>query len=454
MEVESTAPGYRSQPAAARLGSPAASEDWFGQPRGLTILFLTATWELFAYYGMRTILVYYMVKQLLIGQQRASLIYGTYAAFAYFMPLIGGFVSDRWLGQHRAVIMGGSIMALGLFMMAVEPLLYVALVTIVIGYGLFLTTVPSQIAGLYAADDPRRRSAYSFWYVGANLGALLAPIACGTIGEIYGWNWGFPVAGVGMVLGLVIYIAGLRYLPLDRRRQQAVSDASVRNRGVSEPGRQQSSASETRQRFALLAAIAAVVVIFRATYEQLGNTVPLWIETTDRAIGEFTIPMTWFQSLGALLAVLITPLFATHWLRLAREGREPSSISKMAVGAGITALAFLMLAFVAAWADAHATRASYVWVIAFFVVLSFGEVHILPVGLSLFGRLAPIGFGATAIALWYFANFFGNLGAGMLGTRWSHLSAAQFFSLAAGIVGLSGLLLLLFNRPVRQAAAE
>jgi POT family proton-dependent oligopeptide transporter len=358
----------------------------------------------------------------------------------------GGLVSDRWLGRHRAVLIGGSIMALGLFMMAVAPLFYVALVTIVIGYGLFLTTVPSQIADLYAAGDPRRRSAYSFWYVGANLGALLAPIACGTIGEIYGWNWGFPVAGVGMVLGLSIYVAGLRYLPHDRRSRPASCDSSVRDRAI--------STSTTLQRFALLAAIAGVVVIFRATYEQLGNTVPLWIETTDRAVGDFTIPMTWFQSLGALLAVLITPLFAAHWLRLAHDGREPSSIAKMAVGAGITALAFLMLACVAAWSDAHAARASYLWVIAFFVVLSFGEVHILPVGLSLFGRLAPIGFGATAIALWYFANFFGNLAAGILGTRWSHLSAAQFFALAAAIVGFSGLLLLAFNRRVRRAAAE
>lgn len=439
MEIEATAPACRARTAAADL-------DWFGQPRGLTILFLTATWELFSYYGMRTILVYYMVKQLLIEQQRASLIYGLYAAFAYFMPLIGGLVSDRWLGRHRAVLIGGSIMALGLFMMAVAPLFYVALVTIVIGYGLFLTTVPSQIADLYAADDPRRRSAYSFWYVGANLGALLAPIACGTIGEIYGWNWGFPVAGVGMVLGLAIYVAGLRYLPPDRRLRPTSSEAPLRDRAV--------AAGTALQRFALLAAIAGVVVIFRATYEQLGNTVPLWIETTDRAVGDFTIPMTWFQSLGALLAVVITPLFAAHWLRLAHDGREPSSIAKMAVGAGITALAFLMLAGVAAWSDAHATRASYLWVIAFFVVLSFGEVHILPVGLSLFGRLAPLGFGATAIALWYFANFFGNLAAGILGTRWSHLSAAQFFALAAAIVGLSGLLLLAFNRRVRQAAAE
>jgi POT family proton-dependent oligopeptide transporter len=427
--------------------------EWFGQPRGLTILFLTAMWELFAYYGMRTLLVYYMVKQLMLTQQRASLTYGIYTAFAYFTPLIGGFVSDRWLGRHRAVILGGSIMAAGLFMMASTLLLYEALTTIVIGYGLFLTTVPSQITALYSAKDPRRRSAFNFWYVGINIGAFFAPIVCGTVGELYGWNRGFPVAGAGMILGLAIYMAGRRYLPPDPVPNATRGSATPR-RQVGEPGSESSAMSEMLQRFALLVGIAIVVVIFRTTYEQLGNTVPLWIETTHRTIGNWTIPMTWFQALDPFLAVLITPVFTGYWIRRARAGREPSSISKMAAGAGITALSFLLLAAVAAWHGAHGTRASWVWIVAFFVVLSFGEVHILPVGLGLFGRLAPKHFGATAIALWYFANFFGNLGAGALGTRWSHLSPAQFFVLAAAITGLSGSAMLLFDRSVRRLAFE
>src|SRR5579859_5296166 len=253
----------------------ARSGEWFGQPRGLSILFLTATWELFSYYGMRAILVYYMVKQLSIGQERASLIYGLYTSFAYLTPLAGGFVSDRWLGRHRSVILGGFTMALGLFMMALPPLFYAALVTIVIGYGLFLTTVPSQIAGLYAVEDPRRRSAYNFWYVGLNVGALLAPIACGTIGQIYGWNWGFPVAGLGMLIGLTIYVAGRRYLPLDPMPHVKPPQPAQR-RAARQSNREEFARCETIRRFALLGAIAAVVVVFRATYEQLGNTVPLW----------------------------------------------------------------------------------------------------------------------------------------------------------------------------------
>ena len=170
------------------------SQTWFGQPRGLTVLFLTEMWEVFSYYGMRALLVYYMTKQLLIGQEKASLIYGTYTAMAYFTPIFGGIIADRWLGKRRAVIIGGSIMAAGHFMMTFEPLFYFALATIALGNGLFFPSLPSQIDGLYRPDDPRRSWAYNVYYVGINLGGFLAPLICGTLGELYGWHWGFGAA--------------------------------------------------------------------------------------------------------------------------------------------------------------------------------------------------------------------------------------------------------------------
>ena len=161
---------------------------WFGQPRGLTILFLTEMWEQFSYYGMRALLVYYMTKQLAVGQEKASFIYGIYTAVAYFTPIFGGMIADRWLGKRRAVIIGGSIMAAGHFMMTFEPLFYAALATIAIGNGLFLPSLPSQINDLYRADDPRRGWAYNVYYVGINIGGFLAPLVCGTLGEFYGWH--------------------------------------------------------------------------------------------------------------------------------------------------------------------------------------------------------------------------------------------------------------------------
>lgn len=199
--------------------APAETQSWFGQPKGLTVLFLTEMWEKFSFYGMRAMLVYYMTKQLLMEQGQASLVYGLYTAFVYFTPIIGGYVSDRWLGRRKAVIIGGSIMALGHFMMAFEPMLYGALAAIALGNGLFLPSLPSQIGSLYQPTDPRRVRAYNVYYVGVNLGAFLAPLGCGTIGELYGWHWGFTLAGVGVLAGLAIYLAGSRFLPQEPLRR-------------------------------------------------------------------------------------------------------------------------------------------------------------------------------------------------------------------------------------------
>jgi proton-dependent oligopeptide transporter, POT family len=420
------------------------SAEWFGQPRGLTILFLTDMWEQFSYYGMRAILVYYMTKQLLLAQQHASLIYGLYTAFVFFTPIVGGVISDRWLGRRNAVVIGGSIMALGHFLMTFEPTFFLALATIALGNGLFLPSLPSQIGGLYREDDPRRTFAYNFYYLGVNVGGFLAPFAIGTVGEVYGWHWGFGVAGVGMLIGLGIYLAGGRYLPRDVR-VEAAAVVPTASRPVEH---------SLLQRFALLAGIAAVVVLFRGAYEQFGNTLPLWIETTDRAVGGFVIPMTWFMSINPLIVIVLTPFLVARWTRLARQGRETSPMQKMAFGAGVAAVAYLMIAAVAAWTDANGLRASWLWLVAFFTVITAGELYILPIGLGLFGRLAPLGYSATAIATWFLAAFAGNFLAGAIGTYWSRLSPSGFFVLAAVVAGISGALLLLFNHPVRRAEGD
>jgi proton-dependent oligopeptide transporter, POT family len=223
---------------------------WFGQPRGLTILFLTNMWEQFSYYGMRALLVYYMTKQLLISQGTSSVIYGAYTACAYFTPIVGGVIADRYLGKRRAVIIGASVMAAGHFMMAFEPLFYIALGTIALGNGLFLPSLPSQINDLYAGDDPRRGWAYNVYYVGVNIGGFLAPLICGTLGELYGWHYGFGAAGVGMVAGLLIYLSGQRYLPAEPPRNVAPVAGAVKVR-------------LGRETIIALVAIALSVTVFR-----------------------------------------------------------------------------------------------------------------------------------------------------------------------------------------------
>ena len=421
----------------------AREKTWFGHPRGLTILFLTEMWENFSFFGMRALLVYYMTKQLRIDQQHASLIYGLYTASVYFTPILGGIVSDRWLGRRRSVIIGSAVMALGHFMMSSEALLYPALAVIALGNGLFLPSLPSQIKGLYRPGDPRGGLAYNVYYVGINLGSFLAPLVCGTLGEVYGWHWGFGAAGLGMLAGLAIYVCGKDLLPPEPPRGARTAEAA---------GAEPSPAEGVAARMLLLAGIATAVVVFRIAYEQTGNTLALWTdEAVDRHLtpGGWAIPMTWFQSLNPLLVFLMTPFLVAAWARAARQGREPSVMRKMAVGAWTGGLAFLLLAAVTF--SARGAPVHWLWLVMFFVVLTAGELFILPVGLGLFGRLAPRRLAATTIALWFLAAFFGNLAAGALGALWSVVDHAVFFLILAATAGLAGLILLRFEAAARRA---
>lgn len=432
------------------MNSPATAQpQWFGQPRGLTILFLTQMWEIFSYYGMRVLLVYYMTKQLLMGQQQASMVYGVYVATFYFTPILGGIVADRWLGKRRAVIIGAAIMSLGHFMMASESLFYFALAAIAIGNGLFLPSLPSQVDGLYPAGDPRRGGAYNVYYVGINVGGLLAPLVCGTLGEVYGWHWGFGAAGIGMLAGLTVYVLGGRYLPESNGKAKEVAK--------NDAAKPQASSADLRMRIRVLALIALCVVLFRGAYEQTGNTIALWADSgIDRHLaGGFTIPMTWFQALNPLLVIALTPLLVARWTRQANRGAEPTSARKMAMGATGVALAYLLLAIVSALSPAG--QASWLWLALFFVVLTSGELFILPVGLGLFARLAPRGHGATTVAAWFLASFGGNLLAGVLGTAWSLVGPGAFFALMAGVAAAAGLLLRTLDASARRmesSAAE
>ncbi len=416
----------------------AAQPNWFGQPRGLTILFLTNMWEQFSYFGMRALLVYYMTKQLLISQQNSSFIYGTYTALAYFTPIIGGTIADRYLGKKRAVIIGASTMAAGHFMMAFEPLFYVALATIAIGNGLFLPSLPSQINDLYGPDDPRRGWAYNVYYVGINVGGFLAPLVCGTLGEVYGWHYGFAAAGIGMVTGLVIYLAGARYLPSERTSPN-IASAPTRATG-----------GTARDTFLLLLAVGLAVTVFRGAYEQVGNTVALWIEGADRHIGSVEIPMTWFQSLNPLLVIVMTPFLLMRWKRKAAAGREQSPMQKMASGALIVAGSYALLAAASAL---YPNGAHWWWIAAFFVILTLGELYILPTGLGLFARLAPPKLGATTVAAWYLAIFTGSMTAGLIGSWYSQLQPTLFFITLTAVATVAAGMLLSLDRRARAVEA-
>ncbi|MDM4766649.1 peptide MFS transporter [Pelomonas sp. SE-A7] len=413
----------------ATLASP--GRNWFGQPPGLTILFLTETWERFSYYGMSALLIYYMSKQLQFSQADASMIFGLYTGGVYLTPILGGYIADRWMGQRRAVLLGGTLMAIGHFALAWEAQFYTGLLLICLGNGLFLPSLPSQIGDLYGDDDPRRGGAYNVYYVGVNLGGLLAPLVCGTLGEVYGWHWGFGAAGTGMCLGLAIYVLGQRYLPAPRAPSASVRVEEQQPRG--------------KIRLAALLPLLGVglaVMLFRSAYAQSGNTVALWVDqSVDLRLLGWQLPATWVQALDPLFVFLFTPFLVAHWRRQAQRGREPTQLGKMAMGAAGVALAYLLLAAVAAASSAGDGPVSVAWVLAFFVIYTLAELFILPVGLSLFARLAPPGLGATLIAAWFLAAFAGNLLSGLVGRLWLPLGPAGFFSLLAGLAGAAALAL-------------
>lgn len=403
--------------------SPPVYPDLFGHPRGLFVLFLTETWAQFSYFGMQAMLVYYMTKQLHFSQPLASGLYGGYAAYAYLTPLLGGYVADRWLGQGRSVVVGSVIMALGHFALAFESGFFPGLILVGLGNGFFLPATTTQIGYLYAEGDPRRDRAYSIYYMGVNIGAFLAPLICGTIGELYGWHYGFAIAGVGMLIGLAFYLSNQAVLPQEGRT------ATVRR--LAHPPID----AEGRRAVWSLLGIAALVVLFRIAYEQSGNTIALWADArTDRLVhlgaAPFLIPATWFQAINPLLIFTLTPLVTLWWGWQARSGREPAPLRKMAFGSALLGLAFLLMVAAARQAGPAGT-ASWLWLVGFFALLTLGELFVVPVGLSVFSQLAPARVASLMIGVWYLAKFAGGLCSGWLGAQWQRFGPEQFFLVGA-----------------------
>jgi POT family proton-dependent oligopeptide transporter len=441
--------------------------DFFGHPPALPYLFATEMWERFSFYGMRALLVLYMVKyafqpdvagtviglaalkhglEALFGpldiQPLASQVYGLYGGLVYLTPVLGGYLADRVLGQRRTVIIGASLMAAGHFMMAVEPLLLLALALLILGSGAFKPNMSAQVGGLYPPGDPRRDRAYSIFYVGINLGAFLAPLVCGTLGERAGWHYGFGAAGVGMLIGLATYLYAYPKLP--HRRPLAASDKNPL--GPAE-----------RRAIAALLVLFVPVSLFFAAYEQQGNTIALWAdEHTDRAInllfwsGE--IPTTWFQAFNPFMIFAFTPFVVALWARQARRAREPSTLTKMALGCFGCAAANVIMAAAALYVGSD--KASWLWLFAYFMVLTIGELYISPIGLSLVSKIAPASHVAMMMGIWLATIFAGNFLAGYLGGFWSSMGKPAFFLMIAAIALAAGAAIWGFKRPLRTALGE
>jgi POT family proton-dependent oligopeptide transporter len=447
----------------------AGSAEIFGHPKGLTFLFTTEMWERFSFYGMRALLVLYMTKYLLLSQHAgdviglssvkkalealfghldvqplSSQIYGFYTALVYFTPIFGGLLADRVLGQRRTVIIGAVLMAIGHFMMAVGPLFLFALLALILGSGAFKPNISTQVGGLYAPGDRRRDRAFSIFYVGINIGAFLAPLVCGTLGEEAGWHYGFAAAGVGMLIGLAIYLYALPLLPPDERAKAAHVAQKRLDR------------DEWRALVALLV-LFLPNTLFWAAYEQQGNTIILWADAnTDRAVDLFglsmQIPTTWFLALNPFMIFAFTPFVVALWTRQAARGREPSSVSKMALGCFGLAAANLIMVAAAFYADAG--KASWLWLFGYFVVVTIGELYLSPVGLSLVTKVAPARMLSMIMGMWLATSFVGDFLAGWIGSHWSRMEKPEFFLLIAATAALAGTMIWACRWPLHGALRE
>ena len=422
------------------VASP-SDQRWFGHPRGLTVLFMTETAAYFSAYGLQALLVLYITRHLAQPQANASAIFGLYTAAANLTPLLGGYIADRYLGNTRSVVLGGTLMALGHLAMVWESQMWTGLALVAFGNGFFITSLASQIGSLYSVADPRRDQGFIIYYLGINVGAFLAPITCGWLAQAYGWHYGFAAAALVMAAGLVVY---LTMLPLIRPVSFVASaDTSGKVAAAATP----------RDRLRVLALVLGLVILFRLGYEQTGNTIAIWIDRhTVRMVGNMSIPAAWFQSLNPLLIFLFAPLLSAFWNRRAGDALT-ATLRKLKIGCALAAIAYVVMIGASIEWERHG-HASMLWALGFFLFMTLAELHVLPVGLSLFARLSPAAHASLMIGIWYGAKFIASLTAGAFGTLWEALGPMLFFGINVAVAVAAMMLTHVVGRKhlVRQLA--
>ena len=442
---------------------------FLGHPVGLGFLVFAEAWERFSYYGMQSLLVLYMGQQLLLpghvehvaafaafraGIEHvygdlspaalASVIFGLYAGGVYLTPLAGGFIADRVLGRTRTIVVGALLMALGHFLMAFEVSFLGALACLLVGVGCFKGNIATQVGELYAPGDLRRADAFQVYYIGINLAVIVSPLVCGTLGQKVAWHWGFGAAGVGMLLGLAVYLAGRRWLPPDPGRHA---------RGASAVARPKLAPGEGLTVVLLLALLVPMALAILGNME-IFNAYLVWGDANYNLVffGQ-SLPVTWLVSLDAIIstATLIGALAFWRWWASLR--REPDEIVKLAIGAFIAALAPLLLAFASAQAQATHHKVGLAWGLGFHIVNDIGIANLFPVGLALYSRAAPKAVGGLMIGVYYLMFFLANMGVGWLGGLLETMGGVAFWTLHAALVAGGGVAILAFALLFRRSLA-
>ncbi|HTD87176.1 MAG TPA: peptide MFS transporter [Candidatus Binatia bacterium] len=429
---------------------------FMGHPKGLFYLALTEAWERFSYYGMTALLALFMVNQLLLPghvehiggfsgfraalesvvgplstQALASQIFGLYSGFVYFTPLLGGMIADRWIGQRNAVVIGALSMSGGHIAIAFDQSFLLALLLLVIGSGFLKGNISAQVGALYPPEDEVRRTrGFVIFSTGINIGAIIGPLFCGLLAQVYGWHYGFGIAAIFMLLGLATYLYGYRYLParVERRKFEGTRLTVAERRIVG----------------ALIAVM--IITIFQSTaFYQVFNVNPIWIQQhVGLDIGGFRIPVPWFQSINSVSSVLCVPLVFWIWRHQAMRRREPNDLAKIGMGAWITAASNLILVFaifVSRDAPVHP-----IWPFLYSSGLGISFLYYWPTLLALVSRAAPAKVNATLMGLAFMSLFVSNNLIGWIGGFYEKMMPAQFWAMHAAIAIGGGLLVVLFGR--------
>ena len=480
------------------MSLPADEKTFFGQPRALATLFFTEMWERFSYYGMRAILVLYLIAPpdgatppgggLGFSAADAAAIYGTYASLIYLLPLAGGWVSDRIIGPRRSTLIGGIVIATGHFIMAVpaQAAFWTGLLVIAIGTGLLKPCVSAMVGDLYAPGDTRRDGGFSIFYMGINLGALLAPLIVGYVGEEINWHLGFALAGVGMLIGLAQYVAGFKGLgtvgvavpnPASRSEKgrallwvlialAAVAVVLVVNEflfggfDVTDITviftivvvaiafayfvrlfRQPNLTGVDKERLRAFLYLFLAAVLFWAIYDQSGSTLNEFASKyTDLEFGSTTIPISWLQSINPIFIIIFAPIFATIWTKLA--DRAPSTPAKFAMALFGVGISFLIMIPPALQAE-NAQESAVWWLVAVYLVQTWSELLLSPNGLSVTTKLAPTGLLSQMLAVWFLATAVGDSVGGQIVRLIDVVGWAGYFIICGiGTIILAGLFLL------------
>jgi POT family proton-dependent oligopeptide transporter len=427
-----------------------------GHPKGLFVLFFAEMWERFSYYGMRALLIFYLTKHWLFSDEQSGIIYGAYTALVYITPVVGGYLADRYLGQRKAVLFGAVLLTLGHFFMAFEgapragnvdnPVIYIfwmALALIIVGSGFLKANISVIVGQLYPRTDVRRDGAYTIFYMGINLGAAIGSLLCGYIGETYGWGYGFGLAGIGMLLGLAVFVWGKPLLlgrgeppkPLQKNTEWSIYGVGLVLVAVCWALIQYQDVVgwllgvfglalvsfviftavtklEPHDRDRIFAALFLIItsIVFWALFEQAGSSLNLF---TDRHVDRGGVPASTFQSINAIYIILLAPIFATAWTVLGRKGLEPSAPFKFGLGVVQVGLGFLVLVWGAQSVGVDVPT-PVIFIFLIYLLHTTGELCLSPVGLSAMNRLAPAHMASLIMGTWFFASATGNFAAGLI----------------------------------------